>query len=207
VVSAPLSFRVVSCRFVSFSGTQDGSDAAQTRAVSGSLSFHVVSCRFESFLGGRSRRAQRSSLHAVDEIHGLFLARSDPCTRQRGEMTCWCDSGRAIARSPLVSLQRRLRATPSWLSASVSISAGDYCGPRLRIDRDVHHDSSVYLLARLRGHRRDGLIVGRAGFQSPEGDAFDFSLPPGVRDNPVSQCHEVGRLVSERSEASSRARS
>jgi hypothetical protein len=84
-----------------------------------------------------------------------------------------------------------------------------YYGPGLRVDRDVHDDSSVFLLARLRGQPRDGLLVGsarvvlgqeRAGFQFPAQDAFAFSLPAGVRDLPVSQCHEVGRLVSERPE-------
>ena len=69
--------------------------------------------------------------------------------------------------------------------------------------------SSVYLLARLKGELSDGLMVGsarvvlgqeRAGFQFPAQDAFDFSLPPGVGDIPVSQWHEVGRLVSERPE-------
>ncbi len=82
-----------------------------------------------------------------------------------------------------------------------------YYGPRLRVDRDVHDDSSVYLLARSRGRPCNGLLVGsarvvlgqaRAGFQFPAQDAFDFSLPARVRDLPVSQCHEVGRLVSER---------
>ncbi len=84
-----------------------------------------------------------------------------------------------------------------------------YYGPRLRVDRDVHDDSSVYLLARLSGQPCDGLMVGsarvvlgqeRVGFQFPAQDAFDFSLPPGLGDIPVRQCHEVGRLVSERPE-------
>ena len=40
----------------------------------------------------------------------------------------------------------------------------------------------------------------RAGFQFPAQEAFDFPLPPGVEGVPVSQCHEVSRLVSERPE-------
>jgi hypothetical protein len=84
-----------------------------------------------------------------------------------------------------------------------------YYRPGLGVDRDVHDDSSVYLLARLRGAPCDGLLVGSArvvlgqerdGFQFPAQDAFTFSLPAGVRDLPVSQCHEVGRLVSEHPE-------
>jgi hypothetical protein len=96
-------------------------------------------------------------------------------------------------------LAQRFRGYQRW---------GHY-GPRLRVDRDVHDDTSVYLLARFRGQPCDGLLAGsarvvlgqeRAGFQFPAQDAFDFSLPPGVGDIPVRQCHEVGRLVSERPE-------
>jgi hypothetical protein len=63
-----------------------------------------------------------------------------------------------------------------------------YYGPRLRVDRDVHDDSSVCLLAKLSGQPGDGLLVGsirvvlgqaRAGFQFPAQDAFAFALPPG----------------------------
>jgi hypothetical protein len=163
----------------------------------------VVSCRFVSIrVASRRAFAPCSAFKPAcgRQIHGLFLERSAPRTRQPGEMTCWCDSGRANREIAFGLATRRLRATPSWPSASVSISAGDYYGPRLR-NRDVHHDSSVYLLARLRGHPRDGLIVGSAQDSSPpSGMPSTSRCPLRVRDDPVSQCHEVGRLVSERPE-------
>jgi hypothetical protein len=84
-----------------------------------------------------------------------------------------------------------------------------YYGAGLRVERDVHDESSVCLLPRLKGEPSDGLLAGsarvvlgreRGGFQFPAQDAFAFARPDGVRDLPVSQCHEVGRLVSERPE-------
>jgi hypothetical protein len=84
-----------------------------------------------------------------------------------------------------------------------------YYRPRLRIDRDAYDAGAVFLLGRLRGHPCDGLMIGsarvvlgqeRARFRFPAQEAFDFPLPPGVDGVPVSQCHEVSRLVSERPE-------
>jgi hypothetical protein len=97
-------------------------------------------------------------------------------------------------------LAQRFRVYQRW---------GYYYEPRLRVDRDAYDAGAVYLLGRLRGHPCDGLMVGsarvvlgenRAGFRFPAQEAFDFPLPPGVDGVPVSQCHEVSRLVSERPE-------
>jgi hypothetical protein len=108
-------------------------------------------CRFvsiELFLGGRSRRAQRSKPGRGRQIHGRLLERSDPCTRQRGEIDMLVQfrtRDREIAFSLATTKAERRRPGPalpcqSALGTTLGRAFASYfaCAPMRYLARPAH---------------------------------------------------------------------
>ena len=82
-----------------------------------------------------------------------------------------------------------------------------YYHPDVAIDREEYDVRAISLLAVLRQSEHVDAMLGSARlvvgdpspvFRFPAYDAFDFELPASLRVFGVSQCVEVGRVVSER---------
>jgi hypothetical protein len=81
-----------------------------------------------------------------------------------------------------------------------------YYRPGLRDDQDAHDDRALYFLATLPDGAGSHFLLGSArlilgeacpAFRFPTEEAFEFELPPGIRETAVSERIEVGRVTAE----------